>query len=141
MTSAFPAAPREGDDARTKDSATTPGNGGTLRQRMTAIVDDAARRGFTDAGRLWRMTPREAELALEGFIARRRDAEARDERLAWMAGYYCALAVHAPRRYPRRSGETFHVHGMAMTDAQMKDALRAFAAGRRMCDDIGNAEN
>ena len=33
------------------------------------------------------------------------EAEARDERLAWMIGYYAALAMHAPRRYPRRSGE------------------------------------
>lgn len=112
---------------------------------MAAVIADAARQGFPDAGRLWRMSLSEAARALEGYAAARRAQDARDERLAWMAGYYAALAVHAPGRYPRRSGTAFHAVGAAMTEAQMKDALLAFAAGQArkegFSDDTGDAED
>ncbi len=99
---------------------------------MAAMIEGAAREGFPDAGRLWRLSLREAELELTAFAARRRAEAERDERLAWMAGYYAAIAVHAPRRYPRRSGTAFHarVAPEPMTEAQMKRVLEALAAER-----------
>lgn len=106
----------------------------------------AARQGFPDAAGLWRMSLSEAGDALEGFAAARRAQFERDERLAWMIGYYAALAVHAPRRYPRRSGECIRAGGEArpMTEAQMKDALLALAAeqpdGEESGHDTGDAE-
>ena len=105
--------------------------GGTLRARMAAVIDGAARQGFDGAERLWGMSPAEAERALAAFAARRRAEQERDERLAWMIGYYAAVAVHAPRRYPRRSGTAFRRFGAAapMTEAQMKRALLALADG------------
>ena len=112
-----------------------------LRGRAAALVESAVRQGFPGAHALWDMSPREAALALEGFAAARRAEAARDERLAWMAGYYCAVAFHAPKRYPARSGETFRTPGAPMTEAQMKAVLLAFAAERSMRDDIGNLED
>ena len=122
------------------------GKSGLLRPRMLELIDAAARQGYPDAGGLWRMTLREARWALESFAAARRAENERDERLAWMSGYYFALALHAPRRYPRRSGETFRPAGGAMSEAQMKEALLAFAANRAAMEkedehDIGDAEN
>lgn len=104
---------------------------GALRARMAAVIDGAARQGFDGAERLWDMSPAEAERALAAFAARRRAEQERDERLAWMIGYYAAVAVHAPRRYPRRSGTAFRRFGAAapMTEAQMKRALLALADG------------
>ena len=119
---------------------------GFLRPRMQALIDAAARQGYPGAAGLWRMSPREAQWALESFSAARRAEAARDERLAWMCGYYFALAAHAPRRYPRRSGETFRPADAAMSEAQLKEALLAFAAGRAEMKeenehDVGDAEN
>ena len=106
--------------------------GGFLRPRAAALIREAARRGFPDAGRLWGMTLREAALALEAFAAARRHQEEANERLAWMAGHYAAIAVHAPRRYPRRSGTAFRAAGAPapMDEAGMKAALLALAARR-----------
>ncbi len=104
--------------------------GGFLRPKMAEMIEGAAREGFQNAGRLWGMSLREAELELTAFAARRRAGGERDERLAWMAGYCAAIAVHAPRRYPRRSGTVFHarVAPESMTEAQMKRVLQALAA-------------
>lgn len=113
--------------------------GGSLRARMAAVIEAAAARGFPDAGGLWGMSLREAELALTAYAARQRALRERDERLAWMAGYYAAVAVHAPRRYPRRSGGVFRQVQApgAMTEAQMKRALLALVGGaeEREADD------
>ena len=105
--------------------------GGTLRARMAAVIDGAARQGFDGAESLWGMSPAEAERALAAFAARRRAEQERDERLAWMIGYYAAVAVHAPRRFPRQSGTAFRPAGPRppMTEAQMKRALLALADG------------
>lgn len=113
---------------------------------MAEIIAEAARQGFPDADRLWGMSLAEAERTLEAHAARRRARFERDERLAWMAGYYFAIAAHAPRRYPRRSGTVFRAAGAAraMTEAQMKDALFALAAeraGEEAEYDAGNAED
>ena len=98
--------------------------GETLRRRFSRIVADAAAQGFPDPGRLWRMTPREAGDALAAYSAARRLEAQRDERLAWMIGYYAALAVHSPRRYPKQSGTTFHAAAEAMDEEEMKRVLR-----------------
>lgn len=110
---------------------------GGLRRRFEGIIAGAAAQGFPDPGRLWRMTPREIGDALEAFAAERREAAARDERLAWMIGYYCALAVHSPRRYPKRSGVTFHAARArrAMGEEEMKSVLRG------LCIDSGDVED
>ena len=102
---------------------------GFLRPRMAEIIEGAARQGYPGADGLWRMSLAEAARALEGFAAARRAQLERDERLAWMAGYYAAVAVHAPRRYPRQSGTAFRRTGPRppMTEAQMKRALLALA--------------
>jgi len=106
---------------------------------MAALIDGAARQGFPGADRLWGMGLRQARQELEAFAARRRAETERDERTAWMAGYYAAIAIHAPRRYPRRSGTAFRFSGppRLMSEAQMKDALAALAAamGEADCDD------
>ena len=99
-------------------------SGESLRRRFARIVVDAAARGFPDPGRLWHMTPREAGDALTAYGAARRLEAQRDERLAWMIGYYTALAVHSPRRYPKQSGTTFHSAGLAMSEEEMKRVLR-----------------
>ena len=109
---------------------------GSLRARMAALIGDAARQGFPGADRLWDMGLRQARLELEAFAARRRAEAERDERAAWMAGYYAAIAVHAPRRYPRRSGTAFRFSGAPrpMSEAQMKEALAALAAAMGEAD-------
>ena len=114
---------------------------------MAALIDAAARQGFPDADRLWHMGLSEAARALEARAAERRAQAGRDERLAWMAGYYAAVAVHAPGKYPRRSGTAFRAaaHAQPMTETQMKAALMAFAAERTdeggSEDDTGDAED
>ena len=85
----------------------------------------------------------EVERALAAFQGARRAGAARDERLAWMTGYYCALAWHAPRRYPVRPGITFFPARQedAMSEAAMKAALMEMARERRTQDDAGDAED
>ena len=90
------------------------------------MIEEAARQGVGPPRALWRMTPRELELALEA--ERRRQARALEwaDALAWLTGGYAALGVRAPRRYPRRpsgAGER-----RTMTDEEMKRAALEFAA-------------
>ena len=114
---------------------------GALRPRFEAVLRRAAETGFEAPERLWRMTPGEAALALKAHAARLRLRREEDERLAWMTGYYCAVAFHSPRRYPRRSGTAFSPVGCAAADeAQMKALLKAMAA-RRNDYDAGYAED
>ena len=122
------------------------GGGPWMRERARLLLEEAARAGFDDPARLLSMGLRDAELALTAHAARLRLQRERDERLAWMAGYYAAIAVHAPRRYPRRSGTAFRAMTGPMTEEQMKAALLGFAAGHtdgseRSGYDAGDAED
>lgn len=107
---------------------------------MLEIVDAAAQAGFSEVDRLWRLSLADAEHVLTAFAASRRAAMERDDRAAWMTGYYCAIAQHAPRKYPRRP-RLIRNAPAPMTEAQMKRALMTFASERRNEDDIGNVEN
>ena len=72
------------------------------------------------------MTPVELELAAAARQNRRALALEWADTLAWLAGGYAALGVHAPQRFPRQPNG---VHAArAMTDEEMKRAALAFAA-------------
>ena len=107
---------------------------------MREIMEEAARQGYPQVEGLWQMTMWEVEQALTAFAANRQAEAERDDRLAWMTGYYCAVACHAPRRYPPRP-HLIRQARKAMTEAQMKRVLMAVAAGRRNKDDVGNAKD
>ena len=92
-------------------------------------MERAARQGIAPYRELWHMTPRELELG----IAAQRDQNARRleeaDLLAWLAGGYAALALRAPKRYPKRpAGVRAQTE---MSDAEMERALRGFAARRK----------
>ena len=91
-------------------------------------MERAARLGLAPARALWHMTPKELELAVQAEKARQASRLEWADALAWLAGGYAALGVHAPQRYPRRP-EGLRSGG-EMTDAEMERAALAFAARR-----------
>jgi len=99
------------------------------------MLEDAARAGFPAPEKLWHMSPAGIERT---FIAHAARAE-QDDRRAWMAGYYCAIAFHAPRRFPRKPHLICQTH-KTMTEKEMQRVLMAFAAERSSYD-VGNAED
>lgn len=106
-----------------------------LREIMEEILDEAARAGFPDPEKLWHMSP----AAIERAIAAHAAQSAREDRMAWMAGYYCAIAFHAPRRFPRKP-HLIHQPSRSMTESQMRQALLALAAERSSYD-VGDPQN
>lgn len=100
--------------------------GGTLRERFTAIVRRAAEAGYPDAGRLFSMTPAEIEWALTAFTAAERAKMERLDAAAWLAGRYCAIGWHAPRKYPKRPDGVRRPQP-AMSDAEMQAVFMKLA--------------
>jgi len=96
-----------------------------LREIMEEVLEAAARAGFPDPDRLWRMTPAAMERAVSAYGAQ----AARDDRRAWMAGYYCAIAYHSPGRFPRKP-HLVHQTPKIMTEEEMRRTMMAFAAER-----------
>ena len=74
----------------------------SLRREFEEAARRAAEAGFPGAGRLFWMTPLEADWELEAFAARKRAEMERLDDLAWLVGRYAAIGVNAPKRYPRR---------------------------------------
>lgn len=107
-----------------------------LREIMEDALEAAAQAGFPDPERLWHMSPAAIERA---FIAHSVQA-VRDDRRAWMAGYYCAFAFHEPRRFPRKPTLIRQI-SHSMTEKEMQRRLLIFAAERNDYNDVGNTEN
>lgn len=106
-----------------------------LRQAAERIVERAAEAGMENPGDILLQTPREIELCFRS-LARRRQMEWENIDLAaWLAGRYFLIALHAPRRYPRKP-DGVRRRAADMSDAQMKRVFTAMAAGRE--EEIGD---
>lgn len=103
---------------------------------MAEVLDSAAAAGYPDPDSLWHMTP----AAMSRAIAAHGAQAARDDRRAWMAGYYFAIAAHAPRRFPQRPC-LIRQAPQPMTEEQMRQVLMGFAAERSSIHDPGNPQN
>ena len=105
------------------------GAGKSIRESAAELLEGAAELGIAGAAELLRRTPKEIEMELRA-AERRRQAQAEDmDLLAWLAGRYFMLAMHAPKRYPRRP-DGIRRRPEKMSDAQMKQVFAAMAAGR-----------
>ena len=102
----------------------------SLRTAALELVRSAAEAGMRGAWKLTRYTPREIQLELEAFAQRRRQEAENTDILAWRTGRYVMLALHAPRRYPRRPDAGLH-RMRKMTDDEMKRVFAAMAAEGR----------
>lgn len=104
-----------------------PGQG--LRETARDLAERAARAGMENPCNLLSLSPREIELEFRALAARRqRDAEMADLQ-AWLIGRYVLLALHAPRRFPRRPDAVARKTEV-MADADMKRVFSAMAARR-----------
>lgn len=111
-----------------------------LKDEVEAVLESAASAGFPNPDGLWRMTLSEMQRALEAHAESRRIQAEQEDRVAWMTGYYAAIAWHAPRRYPRQP-RLVRRGWKPMTEEQMRHALMAFAAERSDRYDFGDAED
>lgn len=78
----------------------------------------------------WRIAefaPAEIELAFQSLSARRQAELERIDTLAYLTGRYVLIALHSPRRYPRRPDGILHPPPK-MTDNQMKQFFADLAA-------------
>ena len=104
----------------------------SLRESAEELVKCAVEMGMEDAYALLRLTPREIRAKFEAAAARRRCAAELADMQAWLTGRYVLMALHAPKRYPRRP-DGVRAQRRPMTDAQMKQVFISMA-GRRKID-------
>lgn len=98
----------------------------TVRAAYSQIIEQAARAGMPGAMDMWRISPEEMRLKLLAFSAAQHDMLKQADTAAWLTGYYTALGINAPKRFPKKpNGIARREH---MTDEQMKRAALAFAA-------------
>lgn len=93
------------------------------------MVRRAAEAGIGGAWKLMERTPRELEMELRAHAARRQATMEEMDLQAWLAGRYAMLAMHAPKRYPRRP-DAVRRRPARMSDGEMKQVFAALAAGR-----------
>lgn len=89
-----------------------------------------------DARALLDMTPNEIKARFDACAARRRQAAQDADLLGWLVGRYVLIALHAPRRYPRRPDALVR-RARRMSGAEMKRVFAAMAAERGMDDGSG----
>ena len=73
------------------------------------------------------LSPQEIELQFRAIAAKRRAEMEKIDVLAYLAGRYCLIAFHAPRRYPRRPDGVYHPPEK-MTDQQIKQFFADISA-------------
>ena len=105
------------------------GKAGSLKAAAQELVSRAAGAGIEEAYLLTGLSPREIELHLQAIEEKRREDMQRMDMLAWLAGRYVLMAMHAPRRYPHRP-EGVRQKNKAMADESMKRVFMAMAARR-----------
>jgi len=108
---------------------------GALEQDVQALVNRAVEAGLPRAWQLAELTPRQIELELRAYAARRQRESEQLDLLAWLVGRYVMTALHAPRRYPRRPDGILRPL-RPMQDAEIKRVFLNLADQRR--DDFGH---
>ncbi len=106
-------------------------NAGGVRRTARYLEQRAAQEGLAQAHRLGEFTPREIASLFHAEAARRRQRAQQADFTAFLIGRYVALAIHAPRRYPRRPNAVREV-GRQMPPEEMKRLFMDMAARREM---------
>ena len=100
---------------------------GGVRRAAQAMIHQATEAGLSQLDALGDMTPREIDRLFRAEAARRRAWMQRADLMAFLVGHYAALAVHAPRRYPRRPNAV-RESGRRMPPEEMKRFFVEMAA-------------
>lgn len=101
--------------------------GGDVRRSAAELVQSAAQLGMDEPWRITALTPAEIELKFRALSAKRQAEAEKIDMLAYLTGRYVLIAIHSPRRYPRRPDGVSHPPPK-MTDNQMKQFFADLAA-------------
>lgn len=102
----------------------------SLRQSARELVNRAAALGVDMPWRLLDMTAREIEWFFRAEAARRQREAEQVDFAAWLTGRYVLMALHTPRRFPRRPDAILR-RPAAMNDEEIKQVFLNLAAQRR----------
>lgn len=111
-------------------------DGAGMREAAEDLVRQAAEAGMENPWRLLKYTPAEIEAEFDALAAARRMQAQNADLLAWLAGRYVMIGMHAPRRYPGSPNAVSCVP-RSMSDMQMKRVFEHIAAKRR--DEYGDS--
>ena len=100
-----------------------------IQTSAQSLLQRAAEAGIGDLQDLLSRTPREIEMEFHALERRRQREWENLDLLAWLAGRYFLIALHAPRRYPRRP-DGVRRNASGMTADQMKQVFADMSAGR-----------
>lgn len=103
---------------------------GAFEEGVRSLVEAAADAGVEGAWKLEGLTPRQIELEIRARSVRMQQRQQEIDLLAYLVGRYVLLAMHAPRRYPRRP-DGIMKERRAMNDDEIKRVFVSLAQQRR----------
>lgn len=104
-----------------------------IRRSAQELVLRAAEAGMAHPEELLQMTPREIEAEFRSLQARRQQRAEEMDLLAWLTGYYAAVGIQTPKRFPRRPNAVA-ARRTEMSDEQMRRAFVNMAERRKDTD-------